>query len=127
VKWLAALSAVFLAAGAWSNSDEVSYQDDVLPILVNECSYCHVRDDRYAFLALDGETAYPSLVGVPSYELPSMMRVAPGDLSGSYLWLKLTGQHIEAGGSGWLMPYFPLEPPMLETIRRWIEQGAPDN
>lgn len=105
----------------------VSYREQVLPILMRECSYCHLREERYGYLAIDAEVALDNLVNVPAFGFPEMVRVAPGSPQASYLWLKLTGEHLERGGKGWMMPYQPLPAADLELIRKWIEQGAVDD
>jgi hypothetical protein len=55
------------------------------------------------------------------------VRVLPGDVTQSYMWLKLTNQHVGAGGSGGQMPlnHSPLSNEDLAIIQGWIEAGAP--
>jgi hypothetical protein len=55
--------------------------------------------------------------------------VKPGDAEGSYLFRKLAGTHLEAGGTGASMPFQRelLAPGDLALIRQWIAAGAPDN
>ena len=91
---------------------------------MREYSYCHMREDRYGLLVIEGSSTWASLVSVPSAGIPGMNRVEPGEPAASYLWLKLTDQHLEAGGDGWMMPYFRLPGQDLDIIRSWIEQGA---
>jgi hypothetical protein len=105
----------------------VSFSGDVLPILLRECSFCHMREDRYGYLALDAETAYGNLVDVPAWGFPALKRVEPGQPEASYLWLKLTGAHLRAGGKGWSMPYYPMGDEQRVLVRDWILQGAQDN
>ncbi len=62
------------------------------------------------------------LVGVPSTEVPSLLRVKPGDPDNSYIIQKLEG-HAAVGGQ------MPLGGPYLSTatiafIRQWITDGA---
>ena len=59
----------------------------------------------------------------------TLPRVKPGDPEGSYLYRKLTGTHLEAGGSGEHMPFQRdlLEPADLAVFREWIAQGATNN
>ena len=51
--------------------------------------------------------------------------IEPGDLDNSYLWRKLTGTHIAAGGSGSAMPASgSLTSAQKSTIETWILEGA---
>ena len=105
----------------------VSFSRQVLPIMMKECSFCHMREERYGYLVIDPESAYGNLVGIPAHGYPAMQRVVPGAPERSYLWLKLRGEHLALGAEGWPMPFFPLAGPDMELIRQWIEQGAADN
>jgi len=64
------------------------------------------------------------LVGVPSSEQPSVLRVEQGDPDSSYIIRKLqntpgiTGQQMPFGG-----PYLPQA--TIDVIRQWITSGAP--
>lgn len=70
--------------------------------------------------------AYDVLVNVPSNQLPSMHFIQPGSPDMSYLWRKLEGTHVAAGGMGEAMPPGgPLKASTLEMIRVWIVEGAP--
>ncbi len=97
----------------------------VEPILAANCS-CH-RAGSPAGLSLACGEGYDDLVEVASSEAAPLARVIPGNLAQSYLWLKLTNQHLGAGGSGARMPLneLPLSRDDLATIRAWIEAGAP--
>ena len=69
--------------------------------------------------------AYQNTVGVPSVEIPSLLRIAPGDPSNSYLYRKITG----AGISGDRMPQNgpPLNAAQIKLVRDWIRRGAPND
>ena len=109
-------------------ADEVSFSQDVLPGLLEQCAICHQRYDRHGYLVIDEENTYQAIVGIPSYQLPSMKRIEPGDPDRSYLWLKATNQHAEAGGKGWQMPVMiGVRGPLRDTLFQWIAQGAQDN
>lgn len=108
----------------------VSFKRDVLPRLMAECGICHQSADPHGLLVIDEENAYNQLVDVPSYELPSMKRVSPGDPQQSYLWLKVNYQYLAAGGKGWGMPILAggiRDPEFKKAIHDWIEQGAKNN
>jgi hypothetical protein len=87
------------------------------------CSVCHVGGSAPEGLRLDAANSYSLLVGVPSTEVPALMRVKPGDPDNSYIIQKLEG-HAAVGAQ------MPLGGPYLTTstiafIRQWITDGAP--
>lgn len=87
------------------------------------CSVCHVGGSAPEGLRLDAANSYSLLVGVPSTEVPSLLRVKPGDPDDSYIIQKLEG-HAAVGAQ------MPLGGPYLTTdtiafIRQWITNGAP--
>ena len=115
---LAALASAATAAPAISPAARVDFQQDVRPILSDACFACHGPDAnaRQANLRLDTrEGAFADRGG---YRL-----IIPGNASESRLYQRMS--HAEAVAR---MP-----PPMaerrpapedVETIRRWIDQGA---
>jgi hypothetical protein len=87
------------------------------------CSVCHVGGGAPEGLRLDAANSYNLLVGVPSTEVPTSLRVAPGDPDNSYIIQKLEG-HAAVGAQ------MPFGGPYLSTttigfIRQWISNGAP--
>ncbi len=111
-----------------SLAKEVSFKQDILPVLMNRCAICHLKEDRHGYLVIDEENAYAGLVNIPSYTLPSMKRIEPGQPDKSYFWLKITDQHLAVGGKGWEMPYMSsLSDAEIQQIHDWIMNGAPDN
>jgi hypothetical protein len=98
-------------------------------IFSQRCIGCHNGATRFlpAVMNLTEGNSYASLVGVPSIERATLLRVAPGDPENSYIVHKLEGR---AGIAGVRMPL--TGPPYLTdgqilVIRRWIEIGAPNN
>jgi hypothetical protein len=91
------------------------------------CSVCHIGGAAPEGLRLDAADSFNLLVGVPSTEVPSLLRVKPGDPDNSYIIQKLEGH--QAVGSQ--MPFgCPSTQPCLTTstiafIRQWITDGAP--
>jgi hypothetical protein len=91
------------------------------------CSVCHIGGGAPEGLRLDAADSYNLLVGVPSTEVPSLMRVKPGDPTNSYIIQKLEG-HAAVGAQ---MPDgCPSTQPCLTTstiafIAQWITNGAP--
>jgi hypothetical protein len=87
------------------------------------CSVCHVGGGAPEGLRLDAADSYNLLVGVPSTEVPSLLRVKPGDPVNSYIIQKLQG-HAAVGAQ------MPLGGPYLSQdtiafIQQWITNGAP--
>lgn len=96
-----------------------SIQDRVLTPL---CTICHAGAAAPVGLRLDAGNSHALLVGVPSGEQPSLLRVAPGRPDDSYLIHKLEG-HAAVGAR------MPLGGPYLDVttiniIRQWITAGA---
>jgi hypothetical protein len=91
------------------------------------CSVCHIGGGAPEGLRLDAADSFNLLVGVPSTEVPSLLRVKPGDPDNSYIIQKLEG-HAAVGAQ---MPDgCPTSQPCLTTstiafIRQWITNGAP--
>jgi hypothetical protein len=91
------------------------------------CSVCHVGGSAPEGLRLDAADSFNLLVGVPSTEMPSLLRVNPGDPDNSYIIQKLEGHQAV----GQQMPFgCPTTQPCLTAgtiafIRQWITNGAP--
>lgn len=88
-------------------------------------SGCHAGAGAPQGLRLDETSSYGLLVNVPSSEVPSIPRVAPGDPDGSYLVRKLEG----TAAVGVQMPLGrpPLAQSTIDVIRQWIIDGAIDD
>jgi methionine-rich copper-binding protein CopC len=101
-------------------ADFQSIQDNVFTPI---CTRCHIGADAPEGLQLDQDHSYALLVGVPSSEVPSVLRVKPGDPTDSYLIEKLqgsagiVGQQMPFGG-----PYLPQS--TIDVIAQWITNGA---
>lgn len=115
----------------------VSFTNDVLPIFQASCSLsssCHNSTSTSPdgiYLGARGAAVYANLVGVPATELPSMVRVKPGDPEGSFLLRRIDGDACALAGCTAtscteIMPQGgpALESARLLTIRAWIAQGA---
>jgi len=92
------------------------------------CTRCHTDVGRNPAGGLNfrGDTAYASLVNVPSRSKAGAIRVIPGDPANSYLIHKIEGRSGIAGVR------MPLAGPYLSdgqvlVIKRWIERGAPND
>ena len=88
-------------------------------------SGCHTGAAAPQGLRLDEANSYGLLVGVASMEVPSILRVAPGDPDNSYLIQKLEG----TASVGEQMPFggTPLPQASIDVIRQWIIEGAVDD
>jgi len=86
------------------------------------CSACHAGAAAPLGFRLDASSAYAMLVNAPSVEVPSLLRVVPGNPDASYLIEKLEG-HAAVGGQ---MPLGqpPLPQATIDVIRQWITDGA---
>jgi hypothetical protein len=87
------------------------------------CSVCHAGATAPQGLMLDAAHSYNLLVNIPSTEVPSILRVKPGDPTNSYIIQKLEG-HAAVGGQ---MPLgeTPLPASTITFIAQWITDGAP--
>lgn len=103
----------------------VTLSGHVQPIFTASCtgSTCHSGTRPQADLSLDAGRAHAELVGVGSRCSDGKLLVAPGDVDGSYLINKLTGEGI---CTGMRMPVRaePLSPAQMGLIRNWICSGA---
>src|SRR5690606_4155494 len=107
---VATLAAALLLAGCFSEhtaapEGEVSFIQDVAPIFQGSCAFpnCHGTQSPNPAgkpMVLTSASAYDAVVGVASFQLPAMPRIAPGNPEGSYLLHKLRGTHGQVGGSG---------------------------
>ena len=95
-------------------------------VLTPRCaiSGCHVGSS--APFGLDMSSVSKSaanLVGISSSEMPSLLRVSPGDSANSYMYWKVTGN---PGINGEQMPASggPLSPSDQALIAAWIDGGA---
>jgi hypothetical protein len=74
-------------------------------------------------LGISSGSEFTSLIDVPSWEVPSLYRVKPGDPARSYVYMKLA---CEGGIEGGCMPPGGgLSPAQVQVFHDWIEAGAP--
>jgi hypothetical protein len=86
------------------------------------CAQCHTGAGAPHGLRFDAGVSYGLLVGVPSDEVPSVLRVSPGNPNASYIIQKLqgtaaVGERMPFGG-----PY--LSQATIDVIKQWITNGA---
>jgi mono/diheme cytochrome c family protein len=108
-----------------AKAGEVDFKRDIVPIFKTSCVMCHLPGAEPGGLALHPKGGYANLVGVKSTQSP-LLRVTPGSPEDSYLYRKLVGTQVAAGGTGERMPFgeSQLSNEQIDTIRRWIEDGA---
>lgn len=107
------------SGGSPPTADFQSIQDQIFTPI---CTGCHAGASAPLGLRLDAGSSYAMLVGVASAEVPSLLRVTPGDPDASYLVHKVegraaVGQRMPLGGP-------PLSAQQIATIRQWITDGA---
>jgi Protein of unknown function (DUF1553)/Protein of unknown function (DUF1549)/Planctomycete cytochrome C len=113
---LAALAATFVAFAAAAAEPTVSFERDVRPILALHCFECHgadtqesnLRVDRRADLLKGGKSGRAALVPGHSAESRLLLAVSGKDKK---LSMPPDGARLTANE--------------IETLRRWINQGAP--
>jgi hypothetical protein len=100
-------------------ADFASIQDHVFTPI---CTVCHAGGGAPQGLRLDSANSYNLLVNVASNEVPSLLRIKPGDPDSSYLVQKIEG-HASVGGQ---MPLGgpPLSAEQIAAIRQWVTDGA---
>jgi hypothetical protein len=103
-------------------ADFQSIQDNVFTPI---CSVCHIGAGAPEGLQLDATHSYNLLVGVPSVEEPTLLRVKPSDPANSYMLHKIEGAPGIVGGQ---MPLgeTPLPQATIAAISQWISNGAPN-
>jgi len=111
-----------------ANEATVSFAREINPILRQRCAVCHVTGQEPGLLSLVPTKSYGALVGQDSVQ-SNLKRVEPGNPEQSYLYHKLMGSHLEAGGEGLRMPFAapPLNRAQTDLVKHWIEEGARNN
>jgi hypothetical protein len=86
---------------------------------------CHDALGKQAQMDLTAGRAYGMIVSKQSTQMPSLMRIQPGDPSTSYLYRKITGSGI----TGDRMPQGgpTLTDVQIKLVRDWIRRGAPND
>lgn len=103
------------------------FTEEIVPLLKRHCVMCHMDGGALGDLSLHPQP-YQAIVGVKSTQA-DMLLIKPGDVEASYFYHKLSGTHLEAGGSGDRMPYqrARLTAEELKLVEQWIAQGAENN
>ena len=85
---------------------------------------CHVVAAAQQGLKLDAASSFALLVGTPSNQVPTLLRVDPGSPDNSYLIQKVEGRAAAGGRMPLNGPPF-LDQATIDVIRLWISNGAP--
>jgi hypothetical protein len=95
-------------------------------VLVPACGDCHISQ-TLGNLWLEPNAALRDRLLASSLQAAPIPLVTPGDLQASYLWRKVEGSHLTAGGLGEAMPLgrAALTESQMDLLRRWIAGGAP--
>lgn len=107
------------SSGGALQPDFKSIQDNVFTPV---CTACHAGAAAPLGLRLDEGASYALLVNAPSVEVPSMLRVQPGNPDASYLIQKIEGTAAVGGRMPLNLPPLPQE--TIAVIRQWITDGA---
>lgn len=108
-------------------SASLTWDGQIAAIFAGNCGGCHDAESPSGALPLVGPEARAALWAA-SDEQPDLVRVDPGNLATSYLWLKLTGDPTISGNAMPTSPvtgWRPLGASELGAVRAWIEAGAP--
>jgi len=109
-----------ISGGPPPNSDFAEIQATIFTPI---CTNCHIGANAPQGLRLDEANSYAMLVNVASGEVPSLLRVNPGNPDTSYLVQKLQGNNAVGGRMPFGGPYLPQD--RIDLVRRWIAAGAP--
>lgn len=108
----------------------LSFSHNVQPIFTANCAVvgCHVPGNPTGGLILAAGFAYGQTVNVVSAFNSPMKRILPGDTANSFLYLKISmatppkGTRMPAPATGNVLAQSD-----IDTVARWITQGAPNN
>jgi len=108
-----------------------SWQYDLAPVLSETCATsgaCHKGANAANGLNLEVGQSYASVVNVASVRDPAFLRVKPGQADSSSLYFATSPVVAERHGF-YRMPLteYPLPDPVRQTIKNWINNGAPNN
>ncbi|MCD9029145.1 hypothetical protein LDO26_13145 [Luteimonas sp. BDR2-5] len=120
---LVAVTLLVPTGTAMANADcQGRFQTTVQPIMNTNCVACHQDAAPADGLSLQRTAAPASLIGKESRG-SSLPLVTPGNPARSYLYLKILGTHLEAGGTGARMPVGrALAEADIKRISEWISE-----
>ncbi|KAA3650292.1 MAG: hypothetical protein DWP95_01405 [Proteobacteria bacterium] len=104
---------------AIAETPQVDIDSDIQAIFDNHCVVCHGPPSPIAFMDLSAGAR--DIVTVPSFQIPELNRIEPGQVSMSYLFFKINCSNQLSGNR------MPRDAPPLSLndqalIRDWINQ-----
>ena len=94
--------------------------EEVTELFERTCAPHHYGASATIIDLTNDDTLLDRLLG-PATQSPRQSLVVPGNPDASYLYLKITGEHLAPGGSGDRMPIgAPLTDEETDLVRRWI-------
>ena len=102
-----------------AETPDVDIDTDIQPIFDNHCIVCHGPPNPIAFMDLT--LGAQDIVAVPSFQIPELNRIEPGQVSMSYLFFKINCASQLSGNR------MPRDAPPLSLndqalVRDWINQ-----
>lgn len=100
-----------------------TYTAAIAPIVTAHCGGCHLNGGASGGRSWDTYADFFQM----SNQAPALFEIASGAPASSYMYRKLAGTHVAAGGSGQRMPRGGpyLSATELQTFADWINAGAP--
>lgn len=110
-----AAGAILFVCGAVAAGEPVDFSQDIQPLLAKRCVACHGPDTQEAGLRLDDRSG-------ATKELDSGSRaIVPGEAAASEILARITSADPDVQ----MPPEGPrLTPGQIESLRRWIDEGA---
>jgi mono/diheme cytochrome c family protein len=102
------------------------FQEIQNTIFTPVCTVCHTGTNAPLGLRLDAGNSYAAIVNVASGEVPSLMRINPGNPDASYLVQKIQGNAAVGSRMPANGPPF-LSQAQIDLIRSWVAAGAPQS
>ena len=111
--------ALLLLAGALASAEEISFRNQILPLLSDRCFSCHGPDEsnREADLRLDTEA--DALADRGGYAA-----IVSGDFEASEVWKRVISDDDDLRMPPGDSHRAPLSAEEADLVRRWIETGA---
>lgn len=107
---LAAISGLLLGRTVVATADPVDFARDVRPLFEERCIECHGLGKQQGGYRLDRRSN--------AFSGAMRQNIAPGSSAGSVVYHRVTG----AGPQ--MPPKEPLTPKEIDTLERWIDEGA---
>ena len=107
-------------AAAEDPAERVDFNRDVRPILSNRCNVCHGNDEGTRSTPLRFDSAEAAFIELDG----GGHAIVPGDPAASVLLERVTADADDWSRMPPAEAGDPLTPAEVDTLRRWIEQGA---